>query len=413
MVVALTNRPELPSRRAQVQAAEVGVRREKARPLLPLVILSGFQVPGNQSFQGGIFGLGPNSSLNQFVGREDVSIQAVWQLEGFGVGNLARIKAQRGQESRSLVDLRRAQDMVVADVTRARARVQSAAARVLQADRALRTGIVSFNGQLEGLGQTRRFGDVLVLTYRPQEVIYSLDLLSLAFQEYFTTVADYNRAQFELFPRPRLPGPGAGGSPSARRGPAGGHVASGLPAAGRQWASSGHPLSLDDPSSSFPKGGSIPMIARICGGGRPPSMAVALALMASLLAGPSAFGSDEQSLLSAGKKAQEPRKGLFGRHHASSGMLGSRPPGVKPGTRGFGLGYHPGYGYGGAAPGVGAEGGYPSYGGPGYPHPAPCLRRLGPETPFTYQGGSAPRPAQLLWRGRPPVRRPAGRHLRE
>ena len=70
---------------------------------------------------------------------------------------------------------------------------------MLQADRALRTGIITFNGNYEGLRQTTRFGDVLVLVYRPQEAVYSLELLNLAFNEYFTTVADYNRAQFDLF----------------------------------------------------------------------------------------------------------------------------------------------------------------------------------------------------------------------
>jgi hypothetical protein len=90
--------------------------------------------------------------------------------------------------------------MVAADVTRARARVQSAAARILQADRALRTGIITFNGHLEGLSQTRRLGaDLLVLTFRPQEAVYSLDLLNVAFNEYYATVAEYNRAQFDLF----------------------------------------------------------------------------------------------------------------------------------------------------------------------------------------------------------------------
>ena len=88
---------------------------------------------------------------------------------------------------------------MAADVTRAHARLQSAAQRVIQADRALRTGIITFNGNYEGLRQTTRFGDVLVLVYRPQEAVYSLELLNLAFNEYFTTVADYNRAQFDLF----------------------------------------------------------------------------------------------------------------------------------------------------------------------------------------------------------------------
>jgi outer membrane protein TolC len=196
--VALTNRPEVASRRALVQAAEQRIRREKARPLLPLVALNGFQSAG-MLIQGGVFAIGPNSSMNQWRGRDDVSIQLVWQLENFGLGNLARIKAQRGQESRAVIDLRDTQDMVAADVTRAQARVQAAAARVLQADRSLRTAIITFNGQLEGLGQTRRLGNVLVLTFRPQEAVYSLEQLNVSFNEYFATVSDYNRAQFELF----------------------------------------------------------------------------------------------------------------------------------------------------------------------------------------------------------------------
>jgi outer membrane protein TolC len=198
MPIALVNRPEISARRALLEAAEIGIRREKSRPLLPLVTLNGLQSPG-MVIQGGLFALGPNNNLNQTSGRADISLQLVWQLEGFGIGNLARIKSQRGMESRAIVELRHAQDMVAAEVNRALARVQSAAARVLQADRALRTGIITFNGHLEGLGQTRRLENVLVLTYRPQEAVYSLELLNVAFHEYFTTVADYNRAQFELY----------------------------------------------------------------------------------------------------------------------------------------------------------------------------------------------------------------------
>ena len=199
MPVALTNRPELASRRAMVQAATAGIRREKMRPVLPSVILTGFQSPGGMLIQAGIFGLGPNSSLSQWTGREDVSIQLMWQLENIGFGNLARIKRQRGEQSQATVDLLRTQDMVAADVNRALARVQSAAFRVIQADRALRTGIINLNGNFEGLGETSRFGDVLVLINRPQEAVYALQLLNVAFDEYFTTVAEYNRAQFELF----------------------------------------------------------------------------------------------------------------------------------------------------------------------------------------------------------------------
>ena len=45
MPVALTNRPELASHQALVQAAEAAIRREKARPFIPNVVLNGFQTP--------------------------------------------------------------------------------------------------------------------------------------------------------------------------------------------------------------------------------------------------------------------------------------------------------------------------------------------------------------------------------
>jgi outer membrane protein TolC len=197
--VALQNRPELASRRALVAAAEARLRREKNRPLLPAFQLNGFQSAA-MMIQAGIFGLGPNTSLNQWRGRDDITVQLMWQLEGVGFGNLARIKNQRGEQSRAILDLFRAQDTVAAEVTAAQAHLQSAAARVRQAERALRTAIITFNGNFEGLRHTRRLGEnLLVLVYRPQEAVYSLELMKLAFDEYFTTVADYNRSQFELF----------------------------------------------------------------------------------------------------------------------------------------------------------------------------------------------------------------------
>jgi outer membrane protein TolC len=197
--IGLTNRPEVAASRALVQAAEARLRREKMRPLLPIVMINGFQSSGGMLIQAGLFGLGPNSSLNQWTGRVDTSFQLVWQLEAFGVGNLARIKKQRGDQSESIIALYKSQDMVAAEVTRAQARLQSAAARVTQADRALRTASVTFDANYDGLRQTTRFGDVLELVNRPQEVVYALQLLKVSLDEYFTTVAEYNRAQFQVF----------------------------------------------------------------------------------------------------------------------------------------------------------------------------------------------------------------------
>jgi len=198
MPIALTNRPEIASRRALVAAAEVKVREEKARPFIPEIVLNGFQTP-YEMLQGGIFGLGPNSNLNQWRGRDDFSIQPLFQLQNGGLGNVAMIKERRGLESLATIALFEAQDMVAEEVNRAHANLQSAAARVVQADRALRTGIITLNGTVEGLEQTSRFGDVLVPVSRPQEAVYALQLLMRAFNEYYSTVAEYNRAQFELF----------------------------------------------------------------------------------------------------------------------------------------------------------------------------------------------------------------------
>jgi outer membrane protein TolC len=199
MSVALANRPELAAQRAMVESASAGIRREKMRPVLPNVVIGGFQSPGGMLLQAGIFGLGPNSLMNQWRGRDDVSIQLMWELQNFGFGNLAMIKRQRAQQSQAIVDLYRMQDQVAAAVNQALARVQLAATRVLQADRALRTGIINLNGNFEGLTQIKRFGNVLVLINRPQEAVFALQLLWVAFDEYFTTVSEYNRAQFELF----------------------------------------------------------------------------------------------------------------------------------------------------------------------------------------------------------------------
>ena len=99
MPIAMANRPELSSRQALVKAAEMAIRREKGRMVIPNVVLNGFQTP-YELLQAGVFGFGPNSSMNQWVGRDDFSIQPLWQLESVGLGNLAMIKGQRAGSRR-------------------------------------------------------------------------------------------------------------------------------------------------------------------------------------------------------------------------------------------------------------------------------------------------------------------------
>jgi hypothetical protein len=197
--IGLTNRPELAAQQALIQAALVRIRQEKMRPLLPAVLIQGWQTPGGMPTEAGIFGTGNGGKMNLWSFRDDISCQMVWQLNSLGFGNMALVKKRRGEESKATAELFQLQDAVASDITQAQAKLQSAAARVVQAERALQTGLVTFQKNLEGLGQTRRFENVLELIYRPQESVYALKLLKVAFDEYFNTVAEYNIAQFELF----------------------------------------------------------------------------------------------------------------------------------------------------------------------------------------------------------------------
>jgi hypothetical protein len=120
------------------------------------------------------------------------------------------------------------------------------------------------------------------------------------------------------------------------------------------------------------------MVALVPGRGRFPSKALALALGIWVFSGSSARSDD-------GGPADP---GQHVHAHAGFGTLGWGPPGYYPGFEGFGLSFHLGYGYGGAALGAGALGGYAFYGGPGYPHPWPHLRRCGPIAPVVYYDGT-------------------------
>jgi outer membrane protein TolC len=196
--IGLTNRPELAAHQAQVQEMLVRIRQEKLRPLLPILNVNGFQTPYEQ-IEFGAFGIGNGGKLNLWSFRDDVSPQVMWQAANLGFGNMALVKWQRGLASKATVELFQVQDRVAADITRAQARLQSAAARVVQAERELRTALINYNGVVEGLKQTQRFGNVLQLIFRPQEAVFSLVLLKLAYDDYFATVAEYNQTQFELF----------------------------------------------------------------------------------------------------------------------------------------------------------------------------------------------------------------------
>lgn len=199
--IGLLSRPELAAQRALVQAALERLRQERVRPLLPSVLIwgdAGQNAPGGYLmggfFQSNVNGMGTNNS-----GRSDVNVQLLWALNNLGAGNRALVRMRAAEQQQYVIDLFREQDKVAAEIARAHAALLSAAARVRDAEIGVQQGEISFRGNLKGITETTRFGDILVLVNRPQEAVYALQQLATSYDNYFTAVNDYNRAQFRLY----------------------------------------------------------------------------------------------------------------------------------------------------------------------------------------------------------------------
>ncbi len=199
--IGLTSRPELASQQALVQATLVRLRQERLRPLIPSLILQGDAAPAEPGsyLTGGVFYSDVSGQANPLTARNDVSVQLLWELRNLGFGNKALIRERQAERDRALIELYRVQDQVAAEVAQAHARLQSAAIRVDQARAGLERAQSSYMGNLRGLGETTRFNDLLVLVNRPQEVVAALAMLMRGYDNYFTSVNEYNRAQFRLY----------------------------------------------------------------------------------------------------------------------------------------------------------------------------------------------------------------------
>jgi hypothetical protein len=195
--VGLTNRPELATQQAVVQATLVRLRQERLRPLLPSLVLQSSATP--TGFLGaGVYGTGTRS-LNHWSGRSDWDAEVVWQFKNLGFGNRGLVTQRRGEQWQALVELFRIQDLVASEVAQAHAQVETTAARVGRAEAELKAALASYAGNLTGLSQTVRAGELLQLVNRPQEVVAALQQLQQAYINYYATANDYNRAQFRLF----------------------------------------------------------------------------------------------------------------------------------------------------------------------------------------------------------------------
>jgi len=199
--IGLTNRPELASQQALVQAALVRIRQERMRPLVPSLVLEGGPGavgPGGY-LQAGIFGSGAAGTGNPWVGRDDVSVGLVWQAQNLGFGNRALVRERRAEQQQLLVELFRIQDQVAAEIARAHSQLTSANVRVSTAERGLQDAQLAYAESVAQLGRIAKVGAAQLQVRRAFEVIDALKSLSQIFDNYFVAVNDYNRAEFRLF----------------------------------------------------------------------------------------------------------------------------------------------------------------------------------------------------------------------
>jgi outer membrane protein TolC len=195
--MGLLNRPELASQKALVRATLERLRQERLRPLLPSLVLEGAG-PGN-AFTGAAFQGGPNGVPVEGGGRLDVSVGVVWSLDNLGAGNRAVIRERAAQQQQAVLELFNTEDRVAEEVVRAHALMQAAAVQVGHAEAGIRESNITLEGTRIGLRQTRGAGGLLELINRPQEAVAALQQLNRAYDEYFSAVNNYNRAQFQLY----------------------------------------------------------------------------------------------------------------------------------------------------------------------------------------------------------------------
>jgi outer membrane protein TolC len=196
--IGLRNRPELASQQALVEATLRRLQQERIRPLIPSLVLRGAGTNPPALFTGGVFG-GGHDALGKYGIRSDVELQVVWEFQNLMFGNRAKIRERQAENQIALLEMFRLQDRVAAEVAQAHAQLRSAMLRLADAEAGLKDAADSVEKNFQGLSQTRRAGELVILMVRPQEVIASIQALAQAYGDFYGAIADHNRAQFRLY----------------------------------------------------------------------------------------------------------------------------------------------------------------------------------------------------------------------
>ncbi|MCI0361950.1 MAG: TolC family protein [Planctomycetaceae bacterium] len=177
---AVAVRPEISSADAQRDAAWYRCRQEQVRPWVPHLYAG---------VSGGGFGGGEGSDVDNFGGRADFDVAAIWEFENFGFGNAARQREQQSVHRQANLTRQEVRDLVAAEVTQAYRRVQLRQRQIEVARPQVESAYQAVRLNLEGIR-----GGVL----RPIEIQQAIGALASSRIQHLDATIDYNVAQLQM-----------------------------------------------------------------------------------------------------------------------------------------------------------------------------------------------------------------------
>jgi outer membrane protein TolC len=183
---AVRARPEMHAASAELEAGETLVRHARTAPLLPRVQVD---------FIGGGLSGGVNDQFGPMRGQYNAFVGAAWELDSFGLGNAAEVRARRAGYDTAQFRLQEVQARVSAEVAEA-ARTSGARFGALgDAQEAVRQASEMYrifkNTQFGLVGPKAQFDALELLT--------AVQALNQARIAYLQQVVEFNRSQLRLF----------------------------------------------------------------------------------------------------------------------------------------------------------------------------------------------------------------------
>lgn len=177
---AISTRPELRSADAQRDAATYRRRQEQLRPWTPHLYAG---------VSGGGFGGGEGSDVNNFGGRSDFDVAAVWELQNLGVGNVAQQRERASVQRQANITMQQLRELIEAEVAKSYHRV-----------RLRRRQIEVSQPQIESASEamSRNLGGIRGGALRPIEIQQAIGALASSRRQYLNAVVDYSVAQLQL-----------------------------------------------------------------------------------------------------------------------------------------------------------------------------------------------------------------------